>query len=126
MTGQVKVEGGARLRRTMRQAGVDLTQLKDLHLRVARIVGIAAQFGAPIGDTGRLKSSVRVSGTNSAAIIRAGFASVPYAPPIHWGWQRRGISANPWISAAAQNTESTWFDAYTSGVDQVLSQIEGA
>lgn len=122
---QLRVDGGRRLRSTLRKAGADLGDLKDSHRRVAGIVGIAAKFGAPRGQTGKLAASVRPSGTQSAAIVRAGFASVPYAAPIHWGWPKRNIKAQPWISEAAQDTEPEWFDVYHTELVRILDQVEG-
>ncbi len=60
-----------------------------------------------------------------AAIIRAGKKSVPYAGVIHWGWPRKNIVAQPWLTEAAASTESTWVDAYTEAVDEILETIEG-
>lgn len=120
----LEVEGAARLRRTLRQAGVDLEQLRAAHARAAQIAADAAANAAPV-RSGTLAGTVRASGTKTAGIIRAGFARIPYAGPIHWGWPRQGIRANPFMAEAAQATEPQWFGVYEQAVDKALSQIKG-
>lgn len=121
----VRVEGLAELRRTLRDAGDDLTELKDAHARAAHIVGARAEQTAP-RRTGALARSVKGRGTKSGAGITAGSrARVPYAPPIHWGWFRRGIRSNPWVSRAAQDTESLWLPAYAAEVQSITDNVRG-
>lgn len=121
----LSVEGGATLRRTMRQAGVDLQDLKDAHAAVARIVTGRAAALAPV-RTGRLAASVRGSGTKTAAVVRAGRASVPYAGPIHWGWAKRHIAANPFLWNAIQATREQWIGTYLHELEKIIDKIEGA
>lgn len=120
----IKVEGARRLRSTLRKAGRDLGELKSAHAAAAGIVTTAARGRAP-RRTGRLAGDVRGSGTTTSAIIRVGRASVPYANPVHWGWPRRGIEAQPFASEAAQATEPTWVQAYEAAVNRVLSSVKG-
>jgi hypothetical protein len=42
----------------------------------------------------------------TAAVVRAGRASVPYAGPIHWGWPSRHITAQP-FSTTPRSTRRT-------------------
>lgn len=125
----LKIEGGRQLRRTLRQAGSDLTDLKAANAQAASIVSNRAKSWAPT-RTGRLQSSVRSSGTKTAGIVRAGNnrkskSGVPYAAPIHWGWKARNIRANPFLSYSAQATESTWIRLYEQLVNKALSKIKG-
>jgi hypothetical protein len=121
----IRVEGARQLRSSMRRAGLDLDELKATHDRVAQLVAGRGRSSAPV-RTGKLAGTVRASGTKTAAVIRAGYARVPYANPIHWGWPRRGIPANPWLSEAAQASEPAWIGIYTAEVDRILDRIEGA
>lgn len=121
----LEVRGARRLRRDLKRAGDDLEELKATHARVAAIVAATATSTAP-RRSGRLAATVRPAGTKTQAVIRAGYARVPYANPIHWGWPRRGIRANPWLSEAAQTTEPAWYRAYALHVDQLLNRVEGA
>lgn len=125
----LKLEGGRNLRRTLREAGSDLTELKAANAQAASIVAGRAQSWAPV-VSGRLAATVRSSGTKTAGIVRAGnnrksASGVPYAAPIHWGWKARNIRANPFMSYSAQATEPTWLALYESLVNTALSKIKG-
>lgn len=119
------VEGADQLRRTMRKAGADMTQLRDTHRRVADTVAGRAKGMAPVGPTGRLAASTRAGATQRAAVIRAGRKAVPYAGPIHWGWPRRGIRAQPWLQEAAKASEADWVDTYTKEIMSLVDEVEG-
>ena len=121
----IRVEGAANLRRTLRKAGDDLTDLKNAHAKAAAVAGSHARTAGP-RRSGRLLGSVRWSGNATGAVIRAGRASVPYAQPIHWGWRRRGIDPQPWVTEAAQDTEPVWTEVYAAAVQRILSRVHGA
>lgn len=120
----IRVEGAAELRRTLKRAGDDLSDLKDAHREAANIVTVASRVKAP-KRTGQLAASVRGSGAATTATIRAGRSSVPYAGPIHWGWPARGIPANPFITEAARATEPVWTHGYEAAVEKILHRIKG-
>lgn len=119
----VQVEGARELRRTLRKAGDDLSDMKAAHTKAAGTV-LARQI-AP-ARTGTLAATVRGTGTKTAAIIRAGYARVPYANPIHWGWPARNIAAQPWISEAAQGSEAVWYPVYVADVQRITDKVKGA
>lgn len=110
----------------MKAAGLDLEELKATNASVAGVVASAGRAGAPVGPTGRLAASVRPGATKTMAVTRAGFARVPYAGPIHWGWPKRNITAQPFLSDAATGTEGTWQAIYMRFIEKVIQQIEGA
>jgi hypothetical protein len=120
-----RVEGARQLRRTLRAAGDDLSNLRTAHRAAAAIAADAAADAAPV-LTGRLKRTVRAAGTKTAGIVRAGNnTSIPYANPIHWGWGRRGIAANPFLSRAARATEPRWLPIYQTAVNTAIAQVKG-
>lgn len=121
----VSVVGLARLRRDLRRAGEGLDELKAANAAAAAIVAAAAEARAPRGPTGRLAASVRGNKSASRASVSAGRASVPYAGPIHYGWPARGIEANPFVTDAAQATESLWLPAYEQDVERVAGSLDG-
>ena len=121
----IRVEGAATLRRTLRQAGDDLADLKEAHKAAGAIAGGRARATAP-RVSGRLAGNVRWSGTATAATIRAGGRTVLYAGPIHWGWPRRHIAAQPFITEAAQDTEAAWSAVYEAAVAGIVNRIRGA
>ncbi|SDH16166.1 hypothetical protein SAMN04515691_2985 [Leifsonia sp. 98AMF] len=120
-----QVEGGRQLRKSLRAAGDDLTDLKIVHGQAAAIAARRAESRAP-HRTDQLAATIRSAGTKTAGIVRVGNNSrVPYAPVIHWGWARRHIAPNPFASQGAQESESTWLPLYERYVDNVLDTIEG-
>jgi hypothetical protein len=121
----VQIVGAKRLRRTLKAAGIELEDLKAANAAVASLVAQAAAGRAP-KRTGRLAASVRGNRAQARATVLAGRASVPYAGPIHWGWPRRGIKANPFLADTAAALEPAWIAIYTREVEKAINKIEGA
>lgn len=121
----IKVEGAARLRRTLRQAGDDLGDLKSAHAEAANIAAEASASLAP-KRTGTLAQTIRGAGTKTAGVLRAGYASVPYAGPIHWGWPARNISPQPFLSDGATSSQGRWLPVYRDAVDDAVRKVRGA
>lgn len=119
----VRVEGVRQLRRALSAAGDDLADFREANAAAAAIAAAAGRSQAP-HRSGRLVASVRSSGTKTQAVIRAGGARIPYAGPIHWGWQRRHITAQPFLSAGAQGSEPSWLPVYTAAIDRIVARIE--
>lgn len=130
----VRLEGARELRSQLRKAGDDLGDLKDANRTAAEIAATASEALAP-ERSGRLRGTIRASGTKTAGIIRAGYKSVPYAGPIHWGWPSRPdplnmiyggpIAAQPFLSDGARNSEGQWLPVYLSTVDGIIENVKG-
>jgi len=118
----LEVRGARQLRDAMKEAGMSLDDLKPVHGRAAAVVAAAARSRAPV-RSGRLAGSVRSSGTRRAGVVRAGRARIPYAGPIHWGWPRRHIAANTFLTDAAAATEPVWVEMYVHDVEQLLDRV---
>ena len=125
MTGVYEVRGAKELRRSLKQAGEDLADLKQVNKRVGDLVIGAARPRVPI-RSGALAASLRPAAAAAKVTIRAGSARVPYAGPIHWGWPGHHISANPFLSDAATSTEETWVGYYFDELQAVVNKVEGA
>lgn len=128
--GHVEIEGARMLRASLKAAGHGLEDLKIANRNAAKTVEKQAVATAPVSKRkghvpGRLKASVRSSGTTRAGIIRAGKKAVPYANPIHWGWKARGIKARPWVSIAAQTTEEIWVTNYMAELRAAVAKVKG-
>lgn len=121
---QVEVKGAKELRKQLKAAGDDLGDLKATHKKVAQIVEFDALQLAPV-VTGGLVGSIRASGTQTSAIVRAGRKSVPYAGPIHWGWPARNITAQPFLVDAQEAKYEDWMQEYTQMVDKALNKVAG-
>jgi hypothetical protein len=125
MAGQtVRVEGLNNLVRTLNRASADLSDLKDAHAAAGRLVAADAIPRAP-RVSGRLAGSVRPARQARRARVMAGGARVPYAGPIHWGWQARNIRPDPFISWAAMATETQWTEGYRRDVQAALDRVKG-
>lgn len=120
----VQVDGLRQLRKTLRQAGDDLSDLKEVNRKAADTAAGGATKAVP-RLSGLLQSNIRSSGTKTAGIIRAGSKKVPYAGPIHWGWKDRNIKANPFLSKGAKDTEPAWLPLYEKEIDEILSKVKG-
>lgn len=118
----VQLVNARQFRRAFLKAGGDKTMLKEAFAVASRMVTAQGKSDAP-HRSGRLAGTVRGSGTLTAAIVRGGTAAVPYANPIHWGWGRRHIKANPFLSHAAQNTQPDWLPAFEAAVNKALETI---
>lgn len=123
-TGVVKVEGAARLRRTLRAAGLDLSDLKTANAAASKTAAGAARPFTPV-RSGALLRSVRSSGTLTAGIIRAGRKSVPYAGAIHWGWPAHGITAQPFLTEGARASEPVWIKLYEADMADAINKVKG-
>lgn len=121
----VVMVGGKRLRKEMKEAGIDLADLRDVHMQAARTVSNAAKPRTP-HRTGALSKSVRPGASRTAGVVRAGNnGGVPYANPIHWGWPSRGIKAQTWLVDTAARTEPTWLDFYMRELDRIMAECAG-
>lgn len=115
------LEGVDVLQRTMKKAGLEITELTDAHARASEIVAAAARSTAP-RRTGALASSIKSSKAKRTALVNV---TSRYAKPIHWGWPARNIEAQPWVSEAAQATEPQWLPLYEAAVQDALDQVRG-
>lgn len=122
MAGGMRVEGGRQLRATLKDAGDDLTDLKDTHLEAAKLVINDAK---PPRKSGALDASARPAGTASAAIMRWGGSRVKYAGPVHFKRTIHHPQGQPFGTEAAQRTEPTWIGLYESRIEHIIGNIKG-
>lgn len=121
---QAYVQGLNQLRRTLREAGDDLSDLKELNAEAAAIAARASAKLAPV-RSGRLKNTVRSSGTKTTGVIRSGTKRVPYAGPVHWGWKKRNIKPQPFLADGTQNSKGEWLPVYELGLDGIVRRVKG-
>ena len=120
----IRIEGQRELRKSLRQAGDDLEDLKAAHKAAAEVAAGGAKPLVPV-RTGRLADTIRPGGTKTQAVIRAGKKAVPYAGPIHWGWAARGIEPSPFLADGAKNTEPQWVELFYEALDKALKKVKG-
>jgi hypothetical protein len=121
----VEVEGLRTLRRDLKRAGWGCKTSRTRTRRSHRSLCVGrcrTRRGAP----GRSPLSTRGTGQAGAAVVRAGRAAVPYAGPIHWGWRKHHIKAQPWLYEAAIDSQDQWTGVYLRALQQIIDTIEGA
>lgn len=125
---RVSLDGASRLRRTLRQAGADMRDVTRVHREIGAAIVPLAKSTAPVGPDvgGHIGASIRATANQRSTTIKAGGVRQPYGPAIHWGWHRRNIRPNAWISRAAQQTEPRWTAIYAAGIERIIEQIKGA
>ena len=124
----VKALGMRELRKNLSMLDDDFEDLKELHLDLAKMVADRAEALAPV-RTGRLKETIRASGTKTAGRVRAGFKRFPYIAPVHFGWPTRPndakgwlggpIQPNPFLYDALDQRYNKVFEAYFRGVKEI-------
>lgn len=120
------VVGQKRFVQTMRKAGADMKELKDVNRQAANIALPAVRTLTPRGKSGKLAGSIRVGATQKAGVIRAGRKSAPYAGVINYGWSKRGIKPRLFVNQGVAGTENAWQRVYKQFIDKTMSQIKGA
>lgn len=138
----VVIEGADALAREFRRiADKDLQKmLRIANKKSADVVVQKALPNVPVGATGRLKASVRATGSQRFGEARAGNAQVAYAAAIHWGRgnlntnfktgkyakaQRGGpIKGRPFLTDAADGSVDAVTAIYTVEIGKVLATIQ--
>ncbi|MGR4776662.1 hypothetical protein [Bifidobacterium adolescentis] len=120
------VVGQKRFVQTMRKAGADMKELKDVNRQAADIALPAVRQLAPRGESGRLAGSIRVGATQKAGVIRAGRKSAPYVGVINYGWPKRGIKPRLFVNQGVAGTEGAWRRVYKQFIDKTMSKVKGA
>jgi hypothetical protein len=117
----VTIKGLYRLRSTLKKAGADMAALKLGNLEAERIVVARAQQIAP-KRTGKLAGSLKTPKLAARATVKS---DLIYAGMIHWGWARRNIRPQPFLTKAAEQTRDQWLPAYQRNVQQVANTVQG-
>ena len=118
---EIEVEGARQLKRALRQVEGGTSDLKEIHAKAAKIVEGAALPLVP-RRSGRLADTLRSSGIASGGVVRAGFAKVPYAGPIHFGWAARNISPQPFLYDALDARRGEVIAAYEDNVKKLIKK----
>lgn len=109
------------MRRSFTKAGGDLKELKGAGLAAARVVAAEGERTAP-RRTGVMAGTVRAAGQVGGGVVRAGFARLPYAPVIHFGWPARNIEPQPWLFEATDRKYDAVIETYWEHVDKITKE----
>jgi hypothetical protein len=119
------VVGQKRFVQTMRKAGADMDDLKEVNREAAQIALPRRPQPRPTRQDGRLAGSLRVGATKRAGVIRAGRKAVPYAGVINYGWPARRIKPRLFVNNGVASTEGQWQKVYKDFIDKTLKQVKG-
>jgi len=100
----------------------DLADLRDTNLSAARIVARDARARAP-KRSGKLGLSVRVRAKETSGSVIVGGRLVPYAGPIHNGWPRHNIAAQPFLTEALAIRASQVAEEYEQRVGALVERV---
>lgn len=121
----IRVEGLKELTAKLRRIDRDHPKaLTALHKKIAEPVARAARIRSPKRG-GRLARSVRAGGSQKAAMIRAG-TNIPryqYAGVIHYGWPKRNIEAQPFLTDSVAANQRQAFLIYDRDLGRFLDDI---
>jgi len=122
----IEVEGTRELRRLLRQ--IESKDIKDAlkaaNKGAAVIIADDAKTKVPV-RSGRLKKSIAGRGSQSSGSIKAGSAArVPYAGAIHFGWGRRNIRPQMFLTDAMRDKLPEARDVYEDLMAEVWKIIE--
>lgn len=122
MAEQVFVVGDRELQRLLRKMPREVKDaMKQVHADAAKIVERAALRQVP-ERTGRLKATIRSSGTQRTGVVRAGRKAVPYAGPIHWGWPARNITAQRFLTDPLADNQQRVVNEISSGLSRLFDK----
>lgn len=99
------------------------SDLKGIHADAAKLVQADAERITPV-RSGKLKNTLRSTGTVKAGVVRAGFSKVPYAGPIHFGWPKRNIRPNPFLYKAADQRANEVLELFDQRVNALIRKFD--
>lgn len=99
------------------------SDLKGIHADAAKLVQGDAERIVPV-RSGRLKNTLRSTGTVKAGVVRAGLSKVPYAGPIHFGWPKRNIRPNPFLYKAADQRANEVLELFDQRVNALIRKFD--
>lgn len=127
MSGPARIEGHRQVRTKIRRMSDDLNQqaakgeLKRMNLEVAEVVLSRAVQLVPV-RSGTLQTTLRAAATQKSGRVRAGFARVPYAGPIHFGWARRNITPNTFLYDALDQRRAEVVTAFDRQLGELIQR----
>lgn len=117
---QVEITGLRSTLRDMQRMGTEAEELRGLMTQIGEIVVSAARPMAR-RESGAMAGSIRAGRVKTRAVVRAGGARIPYAGPQHYGWARRNISPNPFLTGALASRQSAVLAALDKGLADLIN-----
>jgi HK97 gp10 family phage protein len=125
----IKVVGLNQAIRSLRAIGVPSAEIGAASQEAGEIVATRARSLVPV-RSGRLRESIKTAKQARRVIVKAGNErSVPYANPIHWGWnydrvnmKAKNIRPRPFFTNALSTTRSQVYQSFFSNIEKLLRE----
>ena len=118
----IKVAGLNEAIRSLRAIGVPSKEIGQASFEAGELVAARARTLVPV-RSGRLRSSIKTSKIARKVQVKAGNErSIPYANPIHWGWNARGIRPRPFFTNALSTTRSQVYQVFFDSIEKLFQK----
>ena len=125
----IKVVGLNQAIRNLRALGVPSAEIGQASQEAGNIVANMARSLVPV-RSGALRSTIQAKKIARKVVVSAGNnRSVPYANPIHFGWnydkvnlQPKNIRPRPFFSNALTRTRTQVYQIFFSSIDRLLQK----
>ncbi len=125
--GGVKIENLAKVRRELKKLSSDVDYRAIEFLPVNKSIAAAvlgdAKAYVPV-RSGDLSGTMRAAATKTSARVKAGYKSVPYAGPIHFGWPARRIKPQPFFYDAIDKRRDDIKRRYDNLVKDLIKKYD--
>ncbi len=125
--GGVKIENLAKVRRELKKLSSDVDYRAMEFLPVNKSIAAAvlgdAKAYVPV-LSGDLSGTMRAAATKTSARVKAGYKSIPYAGPIHFGWPARRIKPQPFFYDAIDKRRDDIKRRYDNLVKDLIKKYD--
>ncbi len=117
------MQGARELRRALRTLPKQYRkELATIHKKAVKPVVDTAKTLAP-RRSGRLAGSIRALGSQTSGQAAVGKKSVPYAGVIHYGWAKRNITAQPFLTDALQRRQDQVLTIWLKNQERLIDKV---
>ena len=117
----ISIQGVKEVTDSLNKLSRDLKSNTALNKELSTTLSQKASAMAPKA-TGALASSVVGNPSAEKAQIIAGSAAVPYAGVIEYGWPKRNITAQPYLTPAVHNNMGYIIEKYNESIKEAIKQ----
>jgi HK97 gp10 family phage protein len=125
----IKVTGLNEAVRALRVIGVPSAEIGMASQEAGEIVASRARTLVPV-RTGRLRATIKARKVARKVVLSAGNnRSVPYANPIHWGWnydrvnlQQKNIRPRPFFTNALRTTREQVYKTFFDSMERLFQK----
>jgi HK97 gp10 family phage protein len=118
----IKVTGLNQAIRALRAIGVPSAEIGKASQEAGEIVAGRSRTLVPV-RTGALRATIKARKVARKVVVSAGNnRSVPYANPIHWGWNAKNIRPRPFFTNALRTTREQVYKTFFDNIEKLFRQ----